>query len=407
MRKLKRKSFVPLLLTAFLVLMMAMPVTSIASQATVELGSTADFAVLAGTTVTNTGTTTINGTAGGNVGVYPGSAFPGQANVTITNGTVHFSDAVAINAKTDLVTAYDDAAARTPVTTIPSELGGQTLTPGVYTSATGAFQITGTLTLDAQGDPDGVFVFQMATTLITAADSSVNLTNSARYCRTFWQVGSSATLGTNSYFEGHIFALTSITAKTGATIHGQLLARNGAVTLDSNIINNGICAALPSATLHVIKAVVNDDGRTAAVSDFNLHVMAAGIDVEGSPAAGAAAPGTTYTLDAGTYVVSEDPVTGYTHVFSGDSDGNGNVTLAAGANKTVTLTNNDTAVGVAATTGAVTAISTGGVTATMTGGTIPTTATPWYNLLLAGVVLFLIGTIGWSYKSRHEYNEKL
>jgi hypothetical protein len=276
-----------------------------------------------------------------------------------------------------------------------------------------------------------VFVFQLATTLISAADSSVNLTNSARYCRTFWQVGSSATLGTNSYFEGHIFALTSIAANTGATIHGQLLARNGAVTLDSNTIINGTCAAVPKATLHVIKSVINDDGRTAVASDFNLHVMLAGNDVSGSPAAGAVSPGTTYSLNAGTYVVSEDPVSGYTSVFSGDSDASGRITLAAGASKTVTIINNDTAAGAAisaggatvttaggstvttaggatvTTVGGATVTTAGGMTATIAGGTLPTTSTPWYNILLAGVVFLLIGTLGWSVKRRHEYKEKL
>jgi hypothetical protein len=164
------------------------------------------------------------------------------------SGAVHVADAVAIDAKNALVTAYNDAAGRTPVTTIPSELGGTTLTPGTYASADGTFHITGTLTLDAQGDPNGVFVFKTASTLITASGSSVNLLNQARYCRIFWKVGSSATLGTDSHFVGHIFALTSITANTGATVQGQLLAQNGAVTLDTNTIMNGICAIIPVTT---------------------------------------------------------------------------------------------------------------------------------------------------------------
>jgi Ice-binding-like len=190
----------------------------------------------------------INGDAGGDVGLHPGTAFTDQSGVTIS-GAVHLTDAVALKAKNDLIIAYDDAAGRTPVTTIPTELGGTTLKPGVYHSTDGFFQITGTLTLDAQGDPDGVFVFLMDSTLITASGSNVNLTNSARFCRTFWKVGSSATLGTNSHFVGHIFALTSITAETGATIQGQLLARNGSVTLDSNTITNGICATVSGGKL--------------------------------------------------------------------------------------------------------------------------------------------------------------
>ena len=155
-----------------------------------------------------------------------GTVFAGQDDATIS-GAVHLSDAVAQLAKDDLVIAYNDANGRTPVMRIPTELGGTILTPGTYDSADGTFQITGTLTLDAQGDPDGVFVFKTASTLITASDSNIKLINSARFCRTFWAVGSSATLGTSSHFVGHIFALTSITANTGATVQGQLLARNG------------------------------------------------------------------------------------------------------------------------------------------------------------------------------------
>jgi type VI secretion system secreted protein VgrG len=118
-----------------------------------------------------------------------------------------------------------------------------TLTSGVYKFDTAA-QLTGELTLDAEGDPDAAFIFQIGSTLTTANASSIVLINEAQYCRVFWQVGSSATLGTDSSFIGHIFAMTSITATTGAEIQGQLLARTGAVTLDSNIITNGVCAAV-------------------------------------------------------------------------------------------------------------------------------------------------------------------
>jgi Ice-binding-like len=224
------------LVTLVLVVMMAVPAMSMAAQPPVNLGTTASFAVLAGTTITNTGPTTITG----DIGLHPGTQFAGRADVTVT-GAVHLGDAVALQAKNDLVNAYDDAAGRTPVTTIPTELGGTTLKPGVYVSTSGTFQITGTLTLDAQGDPNAVFIFKTTSTLITAPNSSVSPINGARFCRVFWKVGSSATLGTGSQFVGHIFALTSIAAQTGATVQGQLLARNGEVTLDTNTITNGIC----------------------------------------------------------------------------------------------------------------------------------------------------------------------
>jgi len=247
MKTFNKIRFMSLLLTLLLVVMMVVPTVSMAAQPTVNLGTTSRFAVLAGSTITNTGTTTINGDVGGDVGLSPGTVFSGENSVTMS-GVAHLADAVALKAKADLVIAFNDADGRTPVTRIPTELGGKTLKPGIYDSADGTFQITGTLTLDAQGDPDGVFVFKTASSLITASGSRVNLINSARFCRTFWKVGSSATLGTNSHFVGHIFALSSITAKTGATVQGQLLARDGAVTLDNNTITNGICATTSNVT---------------------------------------------------------------------------------------------------------------------------------------------------------------
>lgn len=383
---------------------MVVPAMSLSSQPTVNLGTTADYAVLAGSTITNTGTTTINGSVGGNVGVFPGTVLSGNESLSVS-GTIHLADEVARVAKDDLVIAYDDAAGRLPVTRIPTELGGTILTPGVYDSADGTFQITGTLTLDAQGDPDGVFVFKAASTLITASGSNVNLINSARFCRTFWSVGSSATLGTNSSFVGHILAMSSITANTGATIQGQLLARNGAVTLDNNIITNGICetTAIPvvepvGATLHVIKHVINDGGLSSVAADFKLHVKIDGIDVTASPAPGVESPGTTYTLAAGTYVVSEDIAKGYTISYSGDSDLNGNITLAPGDNKTVTITNNDILVAAIENNvneNKVDEVPPTVVTTTVTGGQLPSTATPWYNILVIGAALMFIGAVGW------------
>ena len=163
------------------------------------------------------------------------------------SGTAHLGDAYALQAQIDLGTAYNDAVSRLPATLIATELGGQTLLPGVYYSASGTFGITGILTLDAQSDPDAVFIFKTASTLITAANSSINLINGAQYYSIYWQVGSSATLGADSQFVGRIFAMTSITAGARASVQGQLLARNGAVTLDSNSITNGLFAS-PSPT---------------------------------------------------------------------------------------------------------------------------------------------------------------
>ena len=211
-----------------------------AAEPPVNLGTTASFAVLAGSTVTNTGPTVING----NVGLYPGTSITGFPPGTV-NGTVHKTDAVAQQAKSDLVVAYNDAASRGPGAAA-NELGGQTLVAGVYTGPT--LSLTGTVTLDANGDPNAVFIFQSGSTLITASGSRVSFINGAQPCNVFWQVGSSATLGTNSVFVGTILALTSITAKTGATVNGRLLARNGAVTLDNNRITSSTCSIATTTT---------------------------------------------------------------------------------------------------------------------------------------------------------------
>lgn len=232
-----------LVVTIGVVIALVGAVPASAQQPPVGLGTAASFAVLAGETITNTGPTTITG----DVGLHPGTAVTGFGSVTL-NGALHATDAVAEQAKVDLVTAYDDAAGRVPVTTVATELGGQTLTAGVYNSASGTFQITGALTLDAQGDPNATFVFQMASTLVTASASSVNVINGGTACNVYWQVGSSATLGTGSTFRGSILALTSISLTTGATIEGRALARNGAVTMDTNTISQATCQPAPTTT---------------------------------------------------------------------------------------------------------------------------------------------------------------
>ena len=198
------------------------------------------FAVLAGTpAITNTGPSVITG----NVGIHPGAAVTGFPPGTV-NGTIHAADAVALQAKTDLVTAYDDAAGRTPATVVAGGiLGGQTLVSGVYNSGGLTFNLTGTLTLDAQNDPSAVWIFQATSDLITASSSTVSFINGAQPCNVFWQVTSSATLGSGSTFAGTILALTSITMDSGVTMSGRALARNGTVTLINDAITRPVCAA--------------------------------------------------------------------------------------------------------------------------------------------------------------------
>jgi hypothetical protein len=194
-----------------------------------------NFSVLAGSTVTNTGSTTVSG----DVGVSPGSVVTGFPP-GLAGGTIHKADAAAAGAQTALTAGYVDAAGRSGGTTVAGDLVGQTFTTGVYKS-TSSLAISGNVTLDAQGDPAAVFIFQISSTLTTASGSHVVLANGAKACNVFWQVGSSATLGTNSVFKGNIVALTSITLTTGVSLEGRALARNGAVTLDTNVITGCAC----------------------------------------------------------------------------------------------------------------------------------------------------------------------
>lgn len=242
------KVIVPVIATAVVAIVaLIIPAISNAAQPTVNLGSTSNFAVLAGSGITNTGPTTVSGTAGGDMGSDPTPAFTGDTLVTTTGTKYTAPSAVATAAKTALITAYDDAAGRTPATTVTADLGDQTLVGGVYNAAA-AMALTGTLILDGRNNPDAVWIFQAGSTLTTASSSVVQLINGAQPCHVFWQVGSSATFGTSSDFTGHVLALTSITATTGATFKGQLLARNGAVTLDTNTITNDVCAAAVTPT---------------------------------------------------------------------------------------------------------------------------------------------------------------
>lgn len=227
-------------------LMMSAPTNAAAETTSVNLGAASTYAVLAAETITNTGTSTIGGSAGGDVGLYPGTSITGLSTLTIS-GTVNKANAAANLAKIALSAAYDDAAGRTPVITIPTELGGSTLKQGVYVSNSGEFQITGTLTLDGEGNTGSVFIFKAGSTLKTSNGSNVKLLNGARVCNIVWQVGSSATLGTNSKFSGRILASSSITATTGANVQGQLLAKTGSVTLDTNNIQNVVCTSAVSS----------------------------------------------------------------------------------------------------------------------------------------------------------------
>ncbi len=201
-------------------------------QTTVNLRSAAGFAVLGGSTVTNSGPTMV----AGDLGVSPGTAVTGFPPGVVV-GTQHAGDPTAAQGIADLVTAYDDAKGRTlcPVT-VSGNLGGLTLGPGLYMSTSSLEISSGDLTLDAQGDGNAVFIFQMASTLTTTVGRQVILTNGAAAGNIFWQVGSSATLGGSSVFDGTIMADQTITLNSGATLNGRALAHIGAVNLASNSI---------------------------------------------------------------------------------------------------------------------------------------------------------------------------
>jgi hypothetical protein len=202
-----------------------------------SLGTAQSFAVLGGSTVTNTGPSVLTG----DLGVSPGAAITGFPPGTAT-GITHAADAVALQAQSDVTTQYNAlASAACTADLTGQDLGGKTLTPGVYCFSTSA-QLTGALTLNAQGNANATFVFKTGSTLTTASASSVAMINGGNPCLVAWQIGSSATLGTTTSFIGNLIALSSITLNTGANIIGRALARNGAVTLDTNNVSSGACS---------------------------------------------------------------------------------------------------------------------------------------------------------------------
>lgn len=259
--------------------------TASAAAVPVPLGTATSFAVIAGTTVTSATPSTVSG----DIGLSPGTSVTGA--FVQTNGTQHVNNTVAQNAQTDLTAAYLDAAAQSPTTSVVGNLSGQTLGPGVYGS-TSSLLLSGTvpLTLDGANNPSSVFVIKAGSTLTTGTGSSIVLTRGAQACNVFFQVGSSATLGTSSTFQGSVLALESITATTGATVVGRLLARNGAVTLDGNTITRPSCAAAvpgdsatPTATVSPVPTTSGSPAPTTSPSPPTATVSPAPT-TPGSPA---------------------------------------------------------------------------------------------------------------------------
>lgn len=213
--------------------------SALGAPATVGLGSSAPFSVLAGTTITNTGTTTM----AGNLGLFPGTSVTGAPQVL---GQTYVNDQVANEAKSALTSAFTNAKNRPSEGSAGPDMAGHMFSPGVYTASSSLELSAGSVTLNAEANPDAVFIFRIGTTLTTGSATSVSLINGAQACNVFWEVGSSATLGAGTHFVGTILALESITANSAATIHGRLLTQTAAVTLENNTITTSNCPSSES-----------------------------------------------------------------------------------------------------------------------------------------------------------------
>jgi hypothetical protein len=240
--KMRKIKFISILAFASIVALAACkkddPTIEIPVQATIQntvsLGTAAStLAILASTAVNSTGETVVTG----DIGLSPGSSVGGFPPAII-NGTIHINDAIATQAQLDLTAAYNDAAGRTAtdIVTLSGNIGGLTLTPGLYKSTSSLAISSGELTFDAKGNANAIFIIQVASSLTTTSGRQVILTGGANAANIFWQVGSSATFGTTSVFKGNVMAMESITFNTGATLDGCALARNGEIVLDANTI---------------------------------------------------------------------------------------------------------------------------------------------------------------------------
>ncbi len=263
---------------------LATAVNAANAQTAPSLGEGSNFAILGGASVSNTGSSLITG----DLGVDPGTAITGFPPGKTRRAVFHAADTTAAKAKTDVTTAYNQLANETCGTSYvaPTDLGGKTLPPGVYCFSSSA-QLTGVLSLDGGGNPNSVWVFKIGSTLTTASSSSVKLINSAQEHNIFWQVGSSATLGTGSTFQGSILALTSITLTTDVTLAGRALALTGSVTMDTDNVSACVCilpydAITPTITNTILVApavngvagsvfgaTLSPDGKSVWVAGYN------------------------------------------------------------------------------------------------------------------------------------------
>ena len=278
------------------------------AAAQISLGTAESFGVLAGSTVTNTGATSVNG----NLGVSPGTAVTGFPPGVVTGGTIHSNDAVAAQAQSDVTTAYNAIVGTACTVDLTGQnLGGLTLTPGVYCFSSSA-QLTGTLTLNALGNANALFIFKIGSTLTTASSSSVQVINPGTNCNVFWQVGSSATLGTGTSFVGNILALTSITLTTGANVSGRVLARNGAVTMDTN--NVSVCGPNFTCPFITVNPATLPNGIVGIAYSQTISAVGGTAPYTFTVSSGALPPG--LTLNATTGVIAGTPTLAGTFNFT-------------------------------------------------------------------------------------------
>ncbi len=313
---------------------------SLFAQTAPTLGTAQSFAVLGASTVTNTGPTVING----DLGVSPGTAITGFPP-GIVNGTTNAANAVAAQAQRDANTAYNSLASQACTTNLTGQdLGGLTLTAGVYCFSSSA-QLTGTLTLDAQGNPNSVFIFKIGSTLTTASNSSVRLINGATVCNVFFQVGSSATLGTGTQFIGNIFALASVTLTTNVNVSGRAVGLNGAVTLDSNVVSVPTCNG--STTTGFVQVCKVAGAGVPVGTNFTFNVAGTPVTVAAGAAPGgscspalvvpAGATNITETLPTGTTLASVSTLPAGLLVSSNLAAGTATVTVNAGGQTIATF----------------------------------------------------------------------
>ena len=344
----------------------------------IDLGTAGSFGVLGASTVTNTGPSTITG----DLGLYPGTSIIGFPPGNVI-GTQHPTDAVANQAQTDLTTAHNVAASLTPTTSGLSDLVGLSLTPGVYSGD--ALALSGDLTL--AGTAESVWVFQAASTLTTSSASRILLTGGASSCNVFWQVGSSATLGTASQFVGTIMANQSITATTSAIIEGRLLADTAAVTLDTNVITRPSGCAAPGVV--TASPTITSDAPTATAvvgSPYTSTVTASGTPVARFSVLTGVLPA-GLTLDATTGVISGTPTTAGTYTFT--------VSASNGVSPDTTA---EYSITVAA-AGAVSPI----VRVNATTGELAATGADVFPILVLSGLLLALGTASLLYSARSRY----